>query len=140
MAIAISVIIAYVYLVEAFVNRGRIARNANVKNVSLEKAYGDTYSGLRSVGRSSSHAEVGVLENIVSSQSHVPPSAAAAAQLLQDMEPRYYVLDQILRPLDVGEVPPATPSSVLTEDGEEGEEEDSSMTIPALVKAKHEPV
>jgi len=58
---------------------------------------------------------------------------------LPDMEPRYYVLDQILRPLDVGEVPPATPSSVL-EDGEEEEEEDSSMVIPALVKAKHEPV
>ena len=138
MVIAISFIIAYVYLVEAFVNRGRIARNANVTNVSLEKAYGDTYSGLRSVGRSG-HAEVGVLENTVS-RSHVPPSAAAAAQLLPDMEPRYYVLDQILRPLDVGEVPPATPSSVLAEDGEEGEEEDSSMTIPALVKAKHEPV
>jgi hypothetical protein len=138
MVIAISFIIAYVYLVEAFVNRGRIARNANVTNVSLEKAYGDTYSGLRSVGRSG-HAEVGVLVENTVSQSHVPPSAAAAAQLLPDMEPRYYVLDQILRPLDVGEVPPATPSSVL-EDGEEEEEEDSSMVIPALVKAKHEPV
>lgn len=140
MVFAIMFIIAYVFLVEAFVNRSRIARNANVTNVSLEKAYGDTYSGLRSVGRNSyddeaSSGVVGVEKTAKNSYG----STAVAAQLLPDMEPRYYVLDQILRPLDVGEVPPAivaaTPSSVPAEDLEE-----EDMVIPALVQAKHEPV
>jgi hypothetical protein len=141
MVVAVLFIIAYVYLVEAFVTRSRIARNANLTGVSLNKAYGDTYSGLRSVGKGSSNANVGVETTVKSSYGST--TAAVAAQLLPDMEPRYYVLDQILRPLDVGEVPPpaAKSSSVPAEDGEEEEdEEDSSMVIPALVQAKHEPV
>jgi hypothetical protein len=145
MVVAILFIIAYVYLVEAFVTRSRIARNATITNVSLNKAYGDTYSGLRSVGKGSGNAVVGVETTVKNSYgSTTTAAAAAAAQLLPDMEPRYYVLDQILRPLDVGEVPPpaAKSSSVPAEDeeDEEEEEEDSSMVIPALVQAKHEPV
>lgn len=144
MFVAIIFIIAYVFLVEAFVNRSRIARNADVTSVSLEKAYGDTYSGLRSVGRNRlDEASSGVV-GVETTAKHVYGSTAAAAQLLPDMEPRYYVLDQILRPLDVGEVPPAivatTPSSLSAEDGEEEVEEESSMVIPALVQAKYEPV
>jgi hypothetical protein len=143
MVVAILFIIGYVYLVEAFVTRSRIARNATITNISLNKAYGDTYSGLRSVGKGSSNAEeVGVATTVKNSYGSNTAAAAVAAQLLPDMEPRYYVLDQILRPLDVGEVPPpaAKTSSVPAEDGDEEEEEDSSMVIPALVQAKHEPV
>jgi hypothetical protein len=150
MAVAILFIIAYVYLVEAFVTRSRVARNATLTGVSLNKAYGDTYSGLRSVGKGSSNADVVGVETTVKNSygsTTTAAAAAAAAQLLPDMEPRYYVLDQILRPLDVGEVPPpaAKSSSVPAEDGEEEDdneedEEGSSMVIPALVQAKHEPV
>ncbi|KAL3815867.1 hypothetical protein ACHAXA_010257 [Cyclostephanos tholiformis] len=40
-----------------------------------------------------------------STQHYVPQSGTQLAQQL-DLEPRYFVLDQILRPIEVDEVPP----------------------------------
>ena len=75
-----------------------------------------------------------------SRQQFVPPSAggqnAPLAQQL-DLEPRYYVVDQVLRPLGVGEVPPgampgqSSSSSSLASSSSSTRPEEGSRSIVA---------
>jgi hypothetical protein len=97
---AIGFIVGYVFLIEAIVAHSRASRAATrpvdssmSPNIGLRGGDAPTLAS-----HAGSHTGS-------STQQYVPPVGSALAQQL-DLEPRYFVLDQVLRPVGVGEVPP----------------------------------
>lgn len=131
MILAIGFVTGYVFLVEAIVDHSRASRVAALHGTLPPSASSYPNSGLRAMTTPPPST---------SRQQFVPPSAggqnAPLAQQL-DLEPRYYVVDQVLRPLGVGEVPPgampgqSSSSSSLASSSSSTRPEEGSRSIVA---------
>jgi hypothetical protein len=102
MIFGIGFIVGYVFLIEAIVARSRASRRVVPANATAGPIESPTSPNVGLRGGDS--------PTPLASARYVPPvGSALAAQL--DLEPRYFVLDQVLRPVDAREVPPPkTPS------------------------------
>lgn len=101
---AISFIVGYVYMVESIVNRARTPSAAQQQHVQQQQQ--QDISIERTAGKNGSSSRISDNGN------HEQP-LMEVAQLL-NLEPQYFVVNKVLQPVNVAEVPSSPPQSLST--------------------------